>query len=31
MNPGLSEAEYSVMWDRFQEAKVEHERQKGLQ
>lgn len=31
MCPGLSEAEYDSMWDEFQQAKADHERQKGLQ
>jgi hypothetical protein len=29
--PGLTEAEYADMWDRFEQAKAEHERTKGLQ
>jgi hypothetical protein len=31
LKPDLSEEEYAAMWDRFQAAKAEHERTKGLQ
>lgn len=30
MKPGLTEAEYDVMWERFQAAKAEHEARKRL-
>jgi hypothetical protein len=31
LRPGLTEAEYTKLWDEFQERKAEHERTKGLQ
>lgn len=30
LKPGLSEAEYDVMWNDFQIAKAEHIRKRGL-